>query len=68
MKDNRVHWHPFASLMAFLIGVILFWAFGRNWLDLGSASVFLAGVIGVAVAVVLFGAWKAHHDSHRKEN
>ena len=58
MKDERAHWPAIFYVSAFLIGVILFWSFGKNWLDLKSASVFLAGLIGVAVAVLIFGAWK----------
>jgi hypothetical protein len=28
----------------------------------------LAGVIGVAVAVLLFGVWNIYNNSHHKEN
>lgn len=68
MKDNKVHWHPLTYVVAFLIGVILFWSFGKDWLDLRSASVMLAGLIGVALAVLAFGAWNIHANSHNKEN
>jgi len=53
---------------AFLIGVILFWSFGKDWLDLKSAAVFLSGLIGVAVAVLVFGAWNIYYNSCHKEN
>ncbi|HEU0291434.1 MAG TPA: hypothetical protein VFR47_01785 [Anaerolineales bacterium] len=68
MKDNKIHWYPLTYVMAFLIGTILFWSFGRDWLEFESALVFLAGLIGVAVAVLAFGAWNIHHDSGHKEN
>ena len=68
MKDNKVHWHPLTYVSAFLIGVILFWSFGKDWLDLGSASVILAGLIGVAVAVLASAAWNVYSNSHHKEN
>jgi len=68
MKDPKVHWHPLTYLMAFLIGVILFWSIGKDWLDLRSASVFLAGLIGVALAVLAFGVWNIYYNSHHKEN
>lgn len=68
MKDGRVNWSVVSYISAFLIGVILFWSFGKDWLDLESASVFLAGLIGVALAVLAFGAWKIRHNSHHKEN
>ena len=68
MKDNKVHWPPLTYVIAFLIGVILFWSFGKDWLDLGSASVMLAGLIGIALAVLAFGAWNFYTNSHHKEN
>ena len=68
MKDDKIPWYPLTYAMAFLIGAILFWSFGRDWLDLESALIFLAGVIGVAVAVLLFGAWNIYNNSHHKEN
>jgi peptidoglycan/LPS O-acetylase OafA/YrhL len=68
MNDNKTHWHPLTYLLAFLIGVILLWSFGKDSLDLQSASVFLAGLIGVALAVLAFGVWNIYYDSHHKEN
>jgi len=68
MKDNKVHWHPLTYGIAFLIGVILFWSFGKGWLELGSASVFLAGLTGVALAVLAFGAWNIFYNSRHKGN
>lgn len=68
MKDDKPHWPAISYVSASLIGVILFWSFGKNFLNLESASVFLAGLIGVAVAVLVFGAWNIHHNSHHKEN
>jgi hypothetical protein len=43
--------------------MILFWAFGRNWLDFESILVILGGLIGVALAVILWRAWDLHHAS-----
>ena len=54
------------TICTFLIGVILFWSFRRNWLAFESVLVFLAGLIGVAIPVLVFGLWKILHDS-RKE-
>ena len=68
MKNNKIHWYPLTYGMAFLIGVILFWSFGKDWLDLESALVFLMGLIGVAAAVLAFGAWNIYYNSHHKEN
>jgi SNF family Na+-dependent transporter len=68
MKNENSNWTTLTYVSAFLIGVILFWSFGRDWLDLESALVFLAGLIGVAVAVLTFGAWNIYHISHHKEN
>ncbi|OGO79848.1 MAG: hypothetical protein A3K41_10025 [Chloroflexi bacterium RIFOXYD12_FULL_57_15] len=62
MKDAKTHWPAISYVSAFLIGVILFCSFGKNWLNLESASVFLAGLVGVAVAVLAFGAWNIRHN------
>jgi hypothetical protein len=64
MKNSKANWSAISHASAFLIGVILFWSIGKNWLNLESASVFLAGLIGVAVAVLAFGAWNIRHNSH----
>lgn len=68
MKKENNQWHPATYATAFLVGVILFWSLGSGWLDIGSLSVFLAGLIGVALAVLLFGVWNLYYNSHHKEN
>jgi len=65
---DKSWWHPIRYVSAFLIGFILFWAIGRDILDLKLAPVFIAGLIGVAVAVVAFAAWNIYYKSHHKEN
>ena len=55
-----------ATICAFLIGVILLWSFGWNWLAFDSVLVFLAGLIGVAIPVLVFGLWKILHDPRRE--
>ncbi len=67
MKNDEANWSVISYISAFLIGVILFWSIGKNWLNLESESVFLAGLIGVAMAVLAFGAWKIRHNSHHEE-
>lgn len=68
MKNSKTNWHTVTYIFAFLIGVILFWSFGKDLLNLDSALVFLAGLLGVAVAILVFGAWKIRHNSHHKDN
>ena len=68
MKNENRNWTTLTYVSAFLIGVILFWSFGKDWLNLESAAVFLAGLIGVALAVLAFGAWNIYYNSHHKEN
>jgi SNF family Na+-dependent transporter len=68
MKTEKGNWSTITYVLAFLIGVILFWSFGKDWLDLKSAFVFLAGLIGVALAVFAFGAWNIYYNSRHKEN
>ena len=67
MKIEKVKWSKVTYLSAFLIGAILFWLFGKDWLDLASASVLLTGLLGVGAAVLGFGAWNIIHNSHNKD-
>ena len=55
-----------ATICAFLIGVILLWSFGWNWLAFDSVPVILAGLIGVAIPVLVFGLLKIMHVSRRE--
>jgi hypothetical protein len=57
----------FSLICAFLIGVLLFISFGKNWLALESMLVFLSGVLGVALTVLVFGILNILRDSHNKE-
>jgi high-affinity Fe2+/Pb2+ permease len=68
MKNENRNWSTISYIAAFLTGVILFWSLGKDWLNLESPLIFLAGLLGVAVAVFVFGAWNIHHNSHHKEN
>jgi hypothetical protein len=68
MTNDKASWSAISYASAFLIGVILFWSFGKNWLDFESTSVFLAGLIGVAVAILVFGAWNIIHHSNHKDH
>jgi hypothetical protein len=64
MKNGTVN----SYLCAFIIGVVLFWSFGKSWLDFTSILVFLAGLIGVAVSVLLIGAWSIFGHSEKHDN
>ena len=55
-------------ICAFLIGVLLLISFGQNWLSLESLPVFLAGVFGVALIVLVFGILNIARNSHNKDN
>ena len=61
-------WSTGNYISAFVIGVLLFWSFGKNWLNLESALVVLAGLVGVAVAVLSFGAWNTYLNSNHEED
>lgn len=63
MKNSN--WSTLTAVTAFLIGAILLWSFGKEWLNFGSPLVFLAGLIGVAVPVLIFAAWNIYKHSHR---
>ncbi|MEW6406000.1 MAG: hypothetical protein AB1649_29795 [Chloroflexota bacterium] len=72
MNSDKARLSTIACLCAFLIGVILFWSFGKDWLDFESKLIFTAGVIGVAVAVIIFGVWNmirgSKNHSGKKDN
>jgi len=68
MKSSKANFSTTTYLCAFIIGVILFWSFGKYWLDLTSTLVFLAGLIGVAVAVLLIGAWNIFKHSEKHDH
>jgi hypothetical protein len=53
------------AVTALLIGVILLWSFGKDWLNFDSPLVFLAGLIGVAIPVLIFAAWKIYQRSDK---
>lgn len=50
-----------------MIGVVLLISFGQNWLHLESLPVFLAGLLGVALIVLVFGVLDIMHNSRKKE-
>ncbi|MBI5354006.1 MAG: hypothetical protein HZB50_15295 [Chloroflexi bacterium] len=68
MKNGKTNFSTISYLCAFTIGVILFWSFGKSWLDFTSILVFLAGLIGVAVSVLLIGAWSIFGHSEKHDN
>ncbi|HEU0291510.1 MAG TPA: hypothetical protein VFR47_02165 [Anaerolineales bacterium] len=68
MKNHKTKFSILSYFCAFIIGAILFWSFGKNWLDLTSTPVFLAGLIGVAVSVLLIGAWNIFRHSDQQDS
>ena len=67
MKNSHGPLSTISYISAFLIGVILFWSIGKNWIDLESMPLFLTGLIGIALAVLAFGAWNIFDSSHHDE-
>jgi len=68
MKNSKSNFPITSYLCAFIVGGILFWSFGKYWLDLTSTLVFLAGLIGVAVSVLLIGTWNIFRHSEKHDN
>ncbi len=63
MKMKNKDWSALTAVVAFLIGVILLWSFGRDWLKFESPIVILVGLIGVALPVLIVTIWKLSHRS-----
>jgi high-affinity Fe2+/Pb2+ permease len=68
MNNNSRALPTISLLCAFLLGAILFWSFGRNWLNFRSLLVFFVGLMGVAIPVLLFGVWNILRHSHDNKN
>ena len=66
MNHNKTNLSTVAYICAFVIGVILLWSIGKAWLDFESRLVVIAGVVGVAVSVIIFGVWNMIR--HSKNN
>jgi len=62
---KNTNWSTLTAVAALLIGVILLWSFGKDWLNFDSPLVFLAGLIGVAIPVLIFAAWKIYQRSDK---
>ena len=67
MKKERIHFPNLASIAAFVIGVILFAAFWKAIVDVASSATVLAGMAGVAVAVIAFRFWNGFKNQDRKD-
>jgi len=57
-KMKNVNWSTGTAVTTFLVGVILLLSFGKEWINFNSSIIFLAALIGVAIPVLLFAAWK----------
>lgn len=57
MNTDNPNGSTLSHLAAFLIGVLIFWSFAGDWLDLESELVFLSGLFGIMLAVLVSGVW-----------
>ena len=64
---KNINWSTGTAIATFLVGVILFLSFGKDWLNFDSPLVFLVGLIGVAIPVLLFAAWKLYQRSDKND-
>ena len=68
MKNEYRNWPLITYVSTFLIGAILLWLFGKNWLNFESICVFLAGLLGVALVVLVFGLLNIVRNSYHNKN
>ena len=64
---KKIKWSTGTAVVTFFIGVILLWSFGKDWLNFNSPLVFLAGLIGAAIPVLIFVAWKIYQRSNKDD-
>ena len=57
-KMKNGNWSTSTAITTFLVGVILLLTFGKEWINFSSPVIFLAALIGVAIPVLIFAAWK----------
>ena len=67
MKKERIHFPNLASIAAFVIGVILFALLWKTIGGVASNAAVLAGMAGVAVAVIAFRFWNGFKNQDRKD-
>jgi hypothetical protein len=65
MNNEHTPLSTISYLAAFLMGVILFLAFGKDWLNLESMLIFLVGLLGVALVVLVFVLWNIFQNSRK---
>ena len=63
--NNTKFVSPLSYLAAFVIGLILLLSLGKDWLPLENLLIFLAGLIGLSLAVLLARVWEHYHYSSR---
>jgi hypothetical protein len=65
MNNKYTNQTMLASVAAFLMGMILLWSFGKYWINFEFALIFLAGLLGVAIPVLIYGLWNLSHPSDK---
>lgn len=68
MKQSRNPHSNISYISAFVIGVLLFATFRRPLFGFTSTSILIAGIAGVAVAVIVFWLWNEIKRSKDSDN
>lgn len=55
---KNLNWSTGTAVTTFLVGVILLLSFGKEWINFSSPNMFLVALMGVAIPVLIFAAWK----------
>lgn len=66
MRNQNSSWSTITAICALVIGVILLWSFGKQWLNFESVPVLLAGLVGVIVPILVVGVWQTYRNSKHK--
>ena len=64
---KSTNWSTGTAILTFLMGVILLLAFGKEWINFNSPMIFLAGLVGVAIPVLIYAAWKIFQSSDKND-
>jgi hypothetical protein len=63
-KKNQVDLPGIVYIIAFLIGVLIFLLFGETLFGVKPEPLWIAGLMGLSVSVIVFWVWRKIHNQN----